>query len=38
MPSKNINNYKEVVEYVLSLKGKCQIAILSNLLPFDKKE
>lgn len=31
-----VSFYKEVVEYVHSLKGKCKIAILSNLTPFDK--
>ncbi len=32
-----ISYYKDVVEYVHSLKDKCKIAILSNLTPFDKK-
>lgn len=34
---KTVKYYKNVVEYAHSLKGKCKIAILSNLLPFDKK-
>lgn len=32
-----VNYYKSVVEYAHSLKDRCQIAILSNLGPFDKK-
>lgn len=32
-----VKYYKDVVEYAHSLKGKCKIAILSNLMPFDKK-
>ncbi len=32
-----ISYYKEVVEYAHSLKGRCKIAILSNLTHFDKK-
>lgn len=32
-----IRYYKDVVEYIHSLKDKCKIAILSNLIPFDKK-
>lgn len=31
-----IHYYKEVVEYAHSLKGKCKIAILSNLMYIDK--
>ena len=33
----SIKYYKDVVEYAHSLKGRCKIAILSNLLPIDKK-
>lgn len=33
----SIKFYKDVVKYAHSLKSKCQIAILSNLGPFDKK-
>lgn len=33
----SIKYYKSVVEYAHSLKNRCKIAILSNLLPFDKK-
>ena len=33
----SVKYYKDVVEYAHSLKGKCKIAILSNLMPFDKK-
>lgn len=33
----SIKYYKNVVEYVHSLKDRCEIAILSNLTPFDKK-
>lgn len=33
----SVKYYKEVVSYAHSLKGKCKIAILSNLIPFDKK-
>lgn len=32
-----VRYYKDVVEYVHSLKGRCKIAILSNLTLFDKK-
>lgn len=32
-----IKYYKDVVDYAHSLKSKCEIAILSNLGPFDKK-
>lgn len=32
-----IKYYKEVVEYVHSLKNRCKIAILSDLISFDKK-
>lgn len=32
-----VKYYKEVVDFAHSLKGKCEIAILSNLLPIDKK-
>lgn len=32
-----IKYYKDVVEYIHSLKHRCKIAILSNLSPFDKK-
>ncbi len=32
-----IRYYKDVVEYAHSLKNRCKIAILSNLIPFDKK-
>lgn len=32
-----VKYYKDVVEYAHSLKKKCKIAILSNLMPFDKK-
>ena len=31
-----IHYYKDVVEFVHSLKDKCKIGILSNLTPFDK--
>lgn len=30
-----VKYYKDVVEYAHSLKNRCKIAILSNLLPFD---
>lgn len=33
----SVKYYKDVVEYAHSLKSKCKIAILSNLMPFDKK-
>lgn len=33
----SVKYYKDVVEYAHSLKSRCKIAILSNLLPFDKK-
>lgn len=33
----SVKYYKEVVDFVHSLKNKCKIAILSNLMPFDKK-
>lgn len=33
----SVKFYKDVVEYVHSLKNRCKIAILSNLMPFDKK-
>lgn len=33
----SVKYYKDVVEYAHSLKNKCKIAILSNLMPFDKK-
>ncbi len=32
-----VKYYKDVVLYAHSLKKKCKIAILSNLIPFDKK-
>lgn len=32
-----VRYYKNVVNYAHSLKNKCKIGILSNLLPFDKK-
>lgn len=32
-----VKYYKDVVEYAHSLKDKCKIGILSNLMPFDKK-
>ena len=32
----SVKYYKEVVDYVHSLKNRCKIAILSNLMPFDK--
>lgn len=32
-----VKYYKEVVDYAHSLKDKCKIAILSNLMPVDKK-
>lgn len=32
-----VKYYKEVVSYAHSLREKCKIAILSNLIPFDKK-
>ncbi len=34
---KKINYYKEVVELAHSLKGKCKIAIFSNLVKLDEK-
>lgn len=34
---KTVKYYKDVVKYAHSLKGKCKIAILSNLMLFDKK-
>lgn len=33
----SVKYYQEVVDYVHSLKSKCKIAILSNLMFFDKK-
>ena len=33
----SVKYYKEVVDFAHSLKNKCKIAILSNLMPFDKK-
>lgn len=33
----SVKYYKDVVEYAHSLKSRCKIAILSNLMPFDKK-
>lgn len=33
----SIKYYKDVVEYAHSLKNRCKIGILSNLLPFDEK-
>lgn len=33
----SVKYYKDVVEYAHSLKDRCKIAILSNLLSFDKK-
>ena len=33
----SVKYYKDVVEYAHSLKNRCKIAILSNLIPFDKK-
>ncbi len=33
----NISYYKDVVSFAHSLKEKCRIGILSDLLPFDKK-
>ena len=33
----SIKYYKDVVDYAHSLKSRCKIAILSNLIPFDKK-
>ena len=35
--SSSVKYYKEVVDFAHSLKNKCKIAILSNLMPFDKK-
>lgn len=32
-----VKYYKDVVAYAHSLKNRCKIAILSNLMPFDKK-
>lgn len=32
-----VDYYQEVVNFAHSLKNKCQIGILSNLTPFDKK-
>lgn len=32
-----IKSYQEVVAFAHSLKGKCQLGILSNLMPLDKK-
>lgn len=34
---RNIKYYKNVVNFAHSLKDRCEIAILSNLLPLDKK-
>ena len=33
----SVKYYKEVVDYAHSLKNRCKIAVLSNLMPFDKK-
>ena len=33
----SVKYYKDVVDFAHSLKDKCKIAILSNLMPFDKK-
>lgn len=33
----SVKYYKEVVDYAHSLRSRCKIAILSNLMPFDKK-
>ena len=33
----SVKYYKDVVEFAHSLKDKCKIAILSNLMLFDKK-
>ena len=33
----SVKYYKEVVNFAHSLKNRCKIAILSNLMPFDKK-
>ena len=33
----SVKYYKDVVEYAHSLKDKCKIAILSNLMSFDRK-
>ena len=33
----SVKYYKDVVQYVHSLKNKCNIAILSNLMAFDQK-
>ena len=33
----SLKYYKEVVDYAHSLKNRCKIAVLSNLMPFDKK-
>lgn len=33
----SVKYYKDVAEYAHSLKSKCKIAILSNLMPFDRK-
>lgn len=32
-----VKYYKELVDYAHSLKGRCRIAILSNLMPLDRK-
>lgn len=32
-----VKYYKELVDYAHSLKGRCKIAILSNLMPLDRK-
>ena len=34
---KSVKYYTEVVKYAHSLKDRCKIAILSNLMAFDKK-
>ena len=34
---KSVKYYTDVVKYAHSLKDRCKIAILSNLMPFDKK-
>lgn len=32
-----VKYYKELVDYAHSLKGRCKIAVLSNLMPLDRK-
>ncbi len=34
---RKVKYYKDVVDFAHSLKGRCKLAILSNLLPIDKK-